>query len=128
MTMTTEHYTAVFTHESNGTVSGWIAGFPGVYASANSIADAKIVLREALDAHLATLRELNELAARSEVHVLRYSGKGLDYVGLGALLGKRTSRARGHGSFRLAAARRLHMPRFFAAKSQFTSLSRNVAT
>lgn len=93
--MTTEHYPAVFKHESNGTVSGWIAGFPGVYASADSIADAKRALREALDAHLFTLRELNEaVASRLEVHVLRYSNERVDYVGLGALMGKRTSRAK----------------------------------
>jgi predicted RNase H-like HicB family nuclease len=93
--MTTEHYTAVFKHESNGTVSGWIAGFPGVYAAADSIADAKVALREALDAHLATLRELNQpVSSRSEVLVLRCVGQQLDYVGLGALLGKKTSEAK----------------------------------
>lgn len=93
--MTTEHYTAVFEEEANGTISAWIVGVTGVYASADSVAAAKTALRQALDEHLATLRELNQRGTpRSEVHILRSRGERLDYVGLGALLGKRTSRAK----------------------------------
>jgi predicted RNase H-like HicB family nuclease len=114
---TTEHYTAVFEHESNGTISAWIVGLTGVYASADSVTAAKAALLEALNAHLGALRELNQpTSPRSEVHVVRHRGQTLDYVGLGALLGKRTSRAK--ASAARANGQKGGRPRRVAVKSR----------
>lgn len=94
------HFTAVFEHESNGTVSAWVVELPGVYAAADTLKGAKSAILEALEAHLATLSELRKpLVARSEIAVVRYDAassgaKALRFVGLGALLGRKTSKAK----------------------------------
>ena len=37
----TQHYPVVVEREDNGTFSAWVAGLPGVYASADTAAVAK---------------------------------------------------------------------------------------
>ncbi len=101
-----QHFTAVFEQESNGTLSAWIVELPGVYAAADSLKEARSAILEALDAHLAALQALGKAPeSRAEIGFVRYEptsmpSKALRFVGLGALLGKKTSKAKA------AAARR----------------------
>ena len=101
-----QHFTAVFERESNDTVSAWIVELPGVYAAADTMKGARSAILEALDAHLTALQALGKTPeSRAEIGVVRYERSGtrsrpLRFVGLGALLGKRTSKAKA------AAARR----------------------
>jgi hypothetical protein len=75
---------------------------PGVYAAANTAAAAKRGIRSALAAHLATLASLGRTTEpQADVVVLRYDAPTrttgrprLRFVGLGALLGRRTSPAK----------------------------------
>ena len=94
----TQHYSIVVERESNGTFSAWVAGVPGVYAAADTASAAKQGIRSALVAHLARLAERGQMPQpKADVVVLRYdtaprSGRPrLRFVGLGALLGRRTS-------------------------------------
>lgn len=89
-----EYFPVVVEREENGTFSAYIAGLPGVYAAADTVAVAKRSIRTALAAHLRALHELGQAArARAEVSVLRYAPERdeLDFTGLGALLGRKTS-------------------------------------
>ncbi|MEW6271467.1 MAG: type II toxin-antitoxin system HicB family antitoxin [Thermodesulfobacteriota bacterium] len=97
----TQHFTAVIEREENGSFSAYVAGLPGVYAAADTAAQARRAIRGALAAHLDTLRELGrEPRPRGDVAVLRYDlpARGrrgrLRFVGLGALLGRVTSEAK----------------------------------
>ena len=92
------HYSVVVERETNGTFSAWVAGLPGVYAAADTASAAKRGIRSALAAHLETLAARGQTAEpHADVVVLRVdaSARGgrlrLRYVGLGALLGRRTS-------------------------------------
>jgi len=103
----TQHYSIVVEREMNGSFSAWVAGLPGVYAAADTASVAKRGIRSALAAHLQTLASHGQTAApQADVLVLRYdvparAGRPrLRFVGLGALLGRRTSAAK------TAAARR----------------------
>ena len=103
----TQHFPIVIERESNGTWSAWVAGLPGVYAAADSLARAKRAIREAVAAHLDALADVGQLPrGAADVIVLRYDANaprrksGLRFVGLGALLGRTTSPAKA------AAARR----------------------
>jgi predicted RNase H-like HicB family nuclease len=103
----TQHFPIVIEREANGTWSAWVAGLPGVYAAADSLARAKRAIREAVAAHLDTLGELGQLPrGQADVVVLRFDSGApgrqtrLRFVGLGALLGRTTSPAKA------AAARR----------------------
>ena len=94
----TQHYSIVVERESNGTFSAWVAGLPGVYAAADTAGAAKRGIRSALAAHLGALAERGEVAEpKADVVLLRYdtpvrSGRPtLRFVGLAALLGRRTS-------------------------------------
>jgi predicted RNase H-like HicB family nuclease len=94
----TQHYSIVVERESNGTFSAWVAGLPGVYAAADTASAAKRGIRSALSAHLAALAERGQAAEpQAQVVVLRYDAPArrgrprLRFVGLGALLGRRTS-------------------------------------
>ena len=94
----TQHYSIVVERETNGTFSAWVAGLPGVYAAANTAGTAKRAIRSALAAHLDALAERGQTAEpQANVMVLRYdtptrAGRPqLRFVGLGALLGRRTS-------------------------------------
>ena len=101
----TQHYSVVVERESNGTFSAWVAGLPGVYAAADTAAIAKRAIRSALEAHLAALPDLGRSSApRADVLVLRYDPPSrlrrtaLRYVGLGSLMGRRTSKAKAEAS------------------------------
>jgi predicted RNase H-like HicB family nuclease len=101
----TEYFPVVIEREDNGTFSAWVAGVPGVYAAADTVAVAKRSIRGALAAHLATLRVLGRTPQlRAEVVVLRRSAKTagrrevLRFAGLGALLGRKTSAAKAAAS------------------------------
>ena len=69
----TQHFPVVVERESNGTFSAWVAGFPGVYAAADTAAIAKRAIRGALAAHLDALRQLgHEPQPKADLVVLRY--------------------------------------------------------
>lgn len=92
------HYSVVVERETNGTFSAWVAGLPGVYASADTARAAKQGIRSALAAHLETLAARGQTAEpRANVVVLRVDAPArtgrfrVRFVGLGALLGRRTS-------------------------------------
>ena len=89
------YFPVVIEQESNGTFSAWIAGLPGVYAAADTRASAKRAIREALAAHLETLKALGR-PAKSKAHllVLRERNENLTFTGFGALLGRKTSLAK----------------------------------
>jgi predicted RNase H-like HicB family nuclease len=56
--MMTQYFPIIVERESNGTVSAWVAGLPGVYASGDTVTAAKRGIRRALAAHLAALGTL----------------------------------------------------------------------
>lgn len=94
----TTHYPIVLEHESNGTVSAFVVGLPGVFASADSERAAGAAIRRALEVHLAALASLPGAArpARATLRVARitYGRRNtprVGLVGLGALLGRRRS-------------------------------------
>lgn len=100
----TQYFPIIVEQESNGTVSAWVAGLPGVYAAADTAAAAKRAIRVALAAHLDALRELGrEPQLKADVTVLRrdvYATRrdSLRFVGVAALLGRGTSRAKAASS------------------------------
>ena len=103
----TEHYPVVVEREENGTYSAWVAGLPGVYAAADTAAVAKRAIRSAVAAHLDALKEMGRApTARADVAVLRYDSRArtrresLRFVGLGALLGKKTTSAKAEAARR----------------------------
>lgn len=103
----TEHFPVVVEREENGTFSAWVAGVPGVYAAADTAAVAKRAIRSALAAHLEALEELGrDSRVIADVSVLRYDSsartrrEGLRFVGLGALMGKKTTSAKAEASRR----------------------------
>ena len=91
---------------NNGTFSAWVAGVPGVYAAADTAAAAKRAIRTALAAHLDTLEALGqEPTPQADLTVLRrdvYATRpdSLRFVSVGALLGRRTSKAKATASRR----------------------------
>lgn len=94
----TRYFPVVLEHESNGTVSAYVVGLPGVFAAADSERAATSALRDALRAHFAALHALPVAArrVRTSLRVARVSdGSGeepnVGFVGLGALLGRRRS-------------------------------------
>jgi len=94
----TNHYPVVLEQESNGTVSAYVVGLPGVYAAADTERAAAAAIRKALHAHLAALDLLDipERKVRTTLRVARIrSGRGtkmeVGFVGLGALLGRHRS-------------------------------------
>lgn len=100
----TQYFPIVVEQESNGTFSAWVAGLPGVYAAADTAAAAKRGIRAALGAHLDALRTLgHEPQLKADLTVLRrdvYATRrdSLRFVGVGALLGRGTSRAKAEAS------------------------------
>jgi predicted RNase H-like HicB family nuclease len=105
--MMTQHYPVVVEREANGTFSAWVAGLPGVYAAADTVAVAKRAIRSALSAHIKALDELGrEPKAHADIVVLRYDSsartrrEGLRFVGLGALLGRKTTSAKAEAARR----------------------------
>lgn len=94
----TNHYPVVLEHETNGTVSAYVVGVPGVFAAADSEAGAARAIRAALQAHLAALEEFPKAnrSVRASLRVARitrrrHSAPQVGLVGLGALLGRRSS-------------------------------------
>ena len=90
----TSHYPIVLERETNGTVSAYVVGVPGVFAAADTEAAARAI-RSALQAHLATLQHLatapRPLRASLRVARITYRGHAepeVGLVGLGALLGR----------------------------------------
>ena len=103
----TQHYPFVAEREDNGTFSAWIAGLPGVYAAADTAAVAKRAIRSALAANIEALDELgSEPQPHADIVVLRYDSsartcrEGLRFVGLGALMGRRTTTAKAEAARR----------------------------
>ena len=100
----TQYFPIVVEQESNGTFSAWVAGLPGVYAAADTASAAKRGIRGALAAHLDALHTLGcEPQLKADVIVLRrdvYATRRASwrFVGVGALLGRGTSRAKAEAS------------------------------
>lgn len=99
-----EHFTVVFLHEDNGTVSAYLPDLPGVYAAADTLGAARRGVRQALKGYLAAMRARGWRvpARRAEIAVARVdtlaSGRRVSLVGPGALLGRRTSAAKAAAS------------------------------
>ena len=94
----TSHYPIVLEHESNGTVSAYVVGLPGVFAAADTERAASAAIRKALRAHLAALQALPVAVKpmRTTLRVARitYGRRAkleVGFVGLGALLGRHRS-------------------------------------
>lgn len=93
----TSHYPIVLEHETNGTVSAYVVGVPGVFAAADSEAAAARAIRAALQAHFVALQRLSSVPkSRASLRVARitygqHETPEVDLVGLGALLGRRRS-------------------------------------
>jgi predicted RNase H-like HicB family nuclease len=100
----TQYFPIIVEQERNGSFSAWVAGVPGVYAAADTAAAAKRGIRGALAAHLDTLGMLGrEPQLKVDVTVLRRDvfatrPDSLRFVGVGALLGRGTSRAKAASS------------------------------
>jgi predicted RNase H-like HicB family nuclease len=96
----TQYFPVVVERESNGSFSAWVAGLPGVYAAADTAAAARSAIRRAFAAHIVALRDLGKTPRpQADVVVLRRNtfatrADTLDFVGVGALLGRGTSRAK----------------------------------
>ena len=101
---TREHFTVVFLHEDNGTVSAYLPELPGVYAAADTLSAARRGIRQALEGYLKAMRARRWRlpVRRADVAVARVdslaSGRRVSLVGAGALLGRRTSRAKAAAS------------------------------
>lgn len=95
-----QHFTVVFQYEDNGTVSAYLPDLPGVYAAADTLTAAKRGIRQALEGYLDAMRARRWPlpARRAEVAVARVdsaaAGGRVSLVGVGALLGRRTSAAK----------------------------------
>ena len=92
------HYPIVLEHESNGSVSAYVVGLPGVFAAADSERAAGEAIRVALGAHLTALQALPGTARKlraslrvARISYSRHSAPEVGFVGLGALLGRRRS-------------------------------------
>jgi hypothetical protein len=93
------HFPVVLEHESNGTVSAYVIGLPGVFAAADSERAAASAIRDAIRAHLGARRVLPVSARsvrRASLRVAKVSHRQdkepeVEFVGLGALLGRRRS-------------------------------------
>ena len=68
----TQYFPIIVEQESNGSFSAWVAGLPGVYAAADTVAAAKRGIRGALAAHLDELHSLGrEPQLKADVTVPR---------------------------------------------------------
>jgi predicted RNase H-like HicB family nuclease len=100
----TQYFPIIVEKEDNGTFSARVAGIPGVYAAADTITQAKRGIRRALELYFETVEELGQMPPmRADVSVLRrdvYATRRDSYrfVGVGALLGRGTSRAKAASS------------------------------
>jgi len=100
----TQYFPIIVEEEDNGTFSARVAGLPGVYASADTVGQAKRGIRRALQMFMETLEGLGkEPRLTAEVSVLRRDVSATRrasyrFVGVGALLGRGTSRAKAASS------------------------------
>jgi predicted RNase H-like HicB family nuclease len=100
----TQHFTVVFLHEDNGTISAYLPDLPGVYASADTLAAARRGIRQALEGYLGDLatRGWPLPVSRADVAVMkverRESQPRVRLLGVGALLGRKTSRVKAESS------------------------------
>jgi predicted RNase H-like HicB family nuclease len=101
----TQYFPIIVEQEDNGAFSAWVAGLPGVYATADTAAVAKRAIRGALAAHLDALHAQGRTPhLTANVTVLRrdVSTKtrraSFRFVGVGALLGTGTSRCKARSS------------------------------
>ena len=101
---TPQHFTVVFLHEDNGTVSAFLPDLPGVCAGAATIAGARRGVREALVGYLGAMAERGWPipTARADVAVMRVDAGAprprVRLLGAGALLGRKTSRKKAASS------------------------------
>jgi predicted RNase H-like HicB family nuclease len=92
-----QHYTVVFLHEDNGTVSAFLPDLPGVYASADTRAGARKGIREAMAGYVEAMagRGWTAPTISADVAVMRVEPGGrrprVRLLGVGALLGRKTS-------------------------------------
>jgi predicted RNase H-like HicB family nuclease len=103
--MTASSYPVIFETEDNGAISAYVPDVPGVYAAADTRAEAERGIRSALKAHLTTLAERGQPipSSRAQVKVLKVSYRGrttasIDLVGPAALLGRHRSAAKAASS------------------------------
>ncbi len=95
--ITRAHFAVVFQHEDSGTVSAYLPDLPGVYAAADTMAGARRGIVEALEGYLEAMRTRGWRLPlrRAEVAVARIDRAAgrerASLVGVGALLGRRTS-------------------------------------
>jgi predicted RNase H-like HicB family nuclease len=101
---TPQHFTVVFLHEDNGTVSAFLPDLPGVYAAAATMAGARRGVREALVGYLGAMakRGWPVPVIRADVAVVRVDAgparPRVRLLGAGALLGRKTSRRKAASS------------------------------
>jgi predicted RNase H-like HicB family nuclease len=95
-----QHFTVVFLHEDNGTFSAYLPDLPGVYAAADTMSQARVGIRQALEGYLETMAERGWIVPvpHAEIAVMKVETgvrrPRARLVGVGALLGRRTSRAK----------------------------------
>lgn len=99
----THYFPVVIEEESNGTFSAWVAGLPGVYAAADSYAQARRAIRRAAAAHLHALKQLGRpIEPRGHVLLLKgdpdRANPHLEFTGFASLLGRKTSAAKARAS------------------------------
>ena len=99
-----QHFTVVFLHEANGTVSAYLPDLPGVYAAADTVVSARRGIREALEGYLGAMsdRGWDIPVTHAEVAVMKVEAGSarprVRLVGVGALLGRKTSRKKAASS------------------------------
>ena len=99
-----QHFTVVFLHEDNGTVSASLPDLPGVYASADTLKGAQRAIRDALESYLAAMADRGWVipSMRADVGVMKVETGGsrarVSLLGPGAMLGRRTSRTKAASS------------------------------
>ena len=103
--MTAPSYPVIFETEDNGAISAYVPDVPGVYAAADTRAQAERAIRSALREHLTALADEGHPipSPRAQVKVLKVSYPGratqrVDLVGPGALLGRHRSAAKAASS------------------------------
>jgi len=98
------HFTVVFLHEDNGTVSAYLPDLPGVYAAADTAGGARRGIRQAMAGYLGEIaaRGWPVPTTRAEVAVMKVDAGAkrprVRLLGVGALLGRRTSRIKAASS------------------------------
>ena len=99
-----QHFSVVFVHEDNGTVSAHLPELPGVYAAADTLGGARRGIRQALERYLGELADRGWAvpARRADVAVMKVESRAsrprVRLLGVGALLGRKTSRVKATSS------------------------------